>query len=280
MTPSRDISRLLEIMARLRDPQKGCPWDLAQDFQSIAPHTLEETYEVLDAIARDDRTDLQDELGDLLLQIVFYAQMANEAGDFDFGAVVEGITAKLIRRHPHIFADTHAATADDVKMAWDQIKAQEKREKIEIKTQERARRGLPALSVDLSQTRFLDTVRAHLPALQRAYQLTSRAAQVGFDWPNAREVIAKIHEELEECESALASQQKDAIEDEIGDVMFALVNLARHAGVDPERALTRTNHKFITRFGFIEETLHAQGRTLDSASLEDMEALWQKAKNV
>jgi nucleoside triphosphate diphosphatase len=275
MTPSREITRLLDIMKRLRDPETGCAWDIVQTFESIAPHTLEEAYEVLDAIARKDTLDLKEELGDLLLQVVFHAQIASEADEqstFDFGDVVEGITQKLIRRHPHIFADTTASTPEAVKIAWDAIKAQEKSEK----ARERARLGLP---VPPPPTGLLSAIPAHLPALQRAQKLTQKAATIGFDWDNPHDVIAKIREELQECEEALESGHRDAIEDELGDLLFAIINLARHAHVNPEQALTRTNLKFITRFSHIEQTLTSQGRTLQEASLAEMEDLWQQAKN-
>jgi nucleoside triphosphate diphosphatase len=274
MPPSRDIHHLLEIMARLRNRENGCPWDIVQTFQSIAPHTLEEAHEVVDAIARKDLLDLKEELGDLLLQVVFHAQMAHEEDAFDFGDVVEGITKKLIRRHPHIFGEATANTPEAVKVAWDHIKMEEKREKV------RARQdaGLPPLPLSDSKSLLAD-VPAHLPAMQRAERLTRKAATVGFDWPNATDVIAKIREELAECEEALALGSPDTIEDEIGDVLFAVMNLARHAKINPELALARTNHKFMTRFAFIEDALSAQGRSLDEATLEEMEALWQKAKS-
>ena len=271
MTPSSDIARLLEIMAALRTPRTGCPWDLEQDFASIAPYTLEEAYEVVDAIERGDLADLRDELGDLLLQVVFHARMAEEQGSFAFGDVVEAITRKLIRRHPHVFGNTEDLSPEAVKSLWDSIKAEEKAER-------RASRESLGQTPDAHEAGFLSGIPTALPALTRAQKLTAKAAKVGFDWPEAAQVIDKIHEELEEVKEASSSGRKDRIEDEIGDLLFSVTNLARHFGIDPERALRRTNAKFERRFSSIEAALERQDRTLDEASLEEMEKLWVAAK--
>jgi ATP diphosphatase len=268
MTPSRDISGLLDIMAQLRNPGSGCPWDLEQDFSTIAPYTIEEAYEVADAIARGDLDDLRDELGDLLLQVVFHARMAEEKGAFSFGDVVEAITRKMIRRHPHVFADADGKlTPADVKGAWDRIKAEEKAERA-------ARRP----EGDASPRSLLSSVKAGQPALSRAMQLQRKASSVGFDWNDPRAVLHKIREEADEIEAALDRADADELASETGDLLFALVNLARHVGADPEMALRRTNAKFERRFAYIERTLAAQDRSLESASLEEMDALWDEAK--
>jgi ATP diphosphatase len=269
MTPSRDISRLLEIMARLRTPGSGCPWDLEQNFATIAPYTIEEAYEVTDAIARGDLDDLRDELGDLLLQVVFHARMAEEQNAFAFGDVVEAITTKMIRRHPHVFADKDGRlTPSDVKGAWDRIKAEEKAERAAHRPAEEA-----------STQSLLSGVKAGQPALARAMELQRKASGVGFDWNDPRAVLRKIREEADEIEAALDSGDADGLREETGDLLFALVNLARHVGADPELALRGTNIKFERRFGYIERALAAQGRSLESASLEEMDALWNEAKN-
>lgn len=273
LTPSRDIERLLEIMAALRTPDTGCPWDLAQDFATIAPYTIEEAYEVADAIARGDLDDLCDELGDLLLQVVFHARLAQERGAFDFGAVVEAITAKMIRRHPHVFADAQGRDVAAVNVAWDAIKAQEKAQR----AQRRQARGLPP---EPRQGRTLDGVPAGAPALTRAVKLQDKAAKVGFDWPDVRPVLAKIREEIDEVEAEIVSGDRKAAAEEVGDLLFALANLARHLDVDPEAALRGTNQKFVRRFAHIEDRLAQAGRTPDGASLDEMEALWQEAKTV
>jgi ATP diphosphatase len=266
MTPSRDISRLLDIMAQLRNPGSGCPWDLEQDFSTIAPYTIEEAYEVADAIARRDLDDLRDELGDLLLQVVFHARMAEEQGAFSFGDVVEAITRKMIRRHPHVFADSDGRlTSADVKGAWDRIKAEEKAERA-------ARRS------DAAHASLLSSVKAGQPALSRAMQLQRKASSVGFDWNDPRAVLHKIREEADEIEAALDRDDAEELAGETGDLLFALVNLARHVGADPEMALRGTNAKFERRFAYIERALAAQGRSLDQSSLEEMDALWNEAK--
>jgi ATP diphosphatase len=268
--PSRDIDALIAIMAALRTPGTGCPWDLEQDFASIAPYTIEEAYEVADAIARGDLVDLRDELGDLLLQVVFHARMAQEKGLFDFGGVVEAITAKLIRRHPHVFGDARHLPPAEVKALWGRIKAQEKAER-------RAARFAAGLGVDEHQG-LLAGIPSNLPALTRAEKLQAKASTVGFDWNDARQVLAKIREETDEIDVALASGDRSATAEEIGDLLFVVANLARHAGVDPEAALRGTNAKFERRFGFIEQTLSHEGRAPADASLDEMEALWQQAK--
>jgi ATP diphosphatase len=266
MTPSRDISRLLDIMAQLRTPGSGCPWDLEQDFSTIAPYTIEEAHEVADAIVRGDLDDLRDELGDLLLQVVFHARMAEEQNAFSFGDVVEAITRKMIRRHPHVFADAHGkVTPADVKGAWDRIKAEEKAERA-------ARRG------DASHASLLSSVKSGQPALSRAMELQRKASSVGFDWNDPRAVLNKIREEADEIEAALDRGCADELASETGDLLFALVNLARHVGADPEMALRGTNAKFERRFAYIERALAAQGHSLESASLEEMDALWNEAK--
>lgn len=270
MKPSRDISSLLEIMAALRTPVTGCPWDLDQDFASIVPYTIEEAYEVSDAVERHDMVDLKEELGDLLLQVAFHAQLAQEQAFFDFGDVVEAITSKLIRRHPHVFATTKDLTPDQVKALWDSIKAEEKREKAEAR--------LKAGMIEEKPARYLDGVPLQMPALVRAAKLTSKAAKVGFDWPNVEDVLAKIREELQEVEEELPGQNQERIEDEIGDLLFAVANLARHKKIDPENALRRTNAKFERRFAYVEAQLTAQGKLLETATLAQMDDLWNEAK--
>lgn len=270
MEPSSDIKRLIEIMAALRNPQTGCPWDIEQDFATIAPYTIEEAYEVADAIARNDKVDLQEELGDLLLQVVYHAQMAQEAGDFTFGDVVQGITEKMIRRHPHVFGDEQARSARSAKGMWEKIKAQEKAGRREA----RAARGI----ADTQGSGYLDGVPLPLPALTRALKLQEKAATVGFDWGEAKPILDKIEEEIGELRHALESGDHAASEDEFGDVLFAIVNLGRKLRIDPEKALAGTNHKFRTRFHIIERTLAERGRILNDATLEEMEAIWQAAK--
>jgi MazG family protein len=252
------FQRLVDIMARLRAPG-GCPWDREQTFDSIKPYTLEETYEVLDAIDRRDWDDLRGELGDLLLQAVFFAQMASEETLFDIGGSLDAINEKLIRRHPHVFADETARTEGDVRKRWDQIKAAERREK-----------GAPA--------GLLSGVPRALPALVEAQQIASRAAGAGFDWNNAGEVLAKLDEERVEFAEACAQGSHDRIEDEMGDLLFVLVNLARFYKVDPEQALRRTNMKFRRRFEHIERRLADRGKQVSGTPIEELEALWQEAK--
>ena len=263
MTPSRDIGRLIEIMAALRTPKTGCPWDLEQDFSTIAPYTLEEAYEVADAIARNDLGDLQEELGDLLLQVAFHARMAQEQGAFDFGDVVEAITSKLIRRHPHVFGDQEARDPQKVKGLWEEIKAREREAK--------AGRGEPA------QDSALAGVPVTLPALTRALKLQSKAGKVGFDWNDPRAVLRKIREEADEIEAALDHDDPSAAA-EVGDLLFAAVNLARHLDADPEALLRQTNQKFERRFASIEQALATRGKAPQDATLAEMDALWDEAK--
>lgn len=262
---SGDIARLIEIMAALRTPQTGCPWDLEQDFRSIAPYTVEEAYEVADAIERGDLDDLRDELGDLLLQVVFHARMAQEQGVFAFPDVVAAICDKLIRRHPHVFAEGGDLTAEGVTAQWDQIKAAE-----------RAGRGGPA------PKSLLDGAPLALPALTRAVKLQQKASKVGFDWNNAAHVMDKIREETGEIAEELAAPEVNAraVEEEIGDLLFVVANLARHANVDPEQALRGANAKFERRFHHIERRLSEMGTTPEAASLDEMEALWVEAKKL
>ncbi|MDK4737453.1 nucleoside triphosphate pyrophosphohydrolase [Rhizobium sp. CB3171] len=272
MQASRDISRLIEIMAALRNPETGCPWDIVQTFETIKPYTIEEAYEVSDAIERRDMDDLCEELGDLLLQVVFHARMAEEAGEFSFGDVVEAITRKMIRRHPHVFAVSGADTPDAVKLQWEEIKAEEKRERAE----RRARRGI----AEDFKTGFLGSVQRTFPALTEALKLQERAAKVGFDWSAPEPILDKIEEEIDELRVALASGDKAKVSDELGDLIFAVVNIGRHVKADPEQSLRGTNTKFRRRFNHIETTLAAEGETLDGASLERMEDIWQAAKAI
>jgi ATP diphosphatase len=272
MKPSREISRLIEIMAALRTPVTGCPWDLEQNFETIAPYTLEEAYEVADAIAQNDLVNLREELGDLLLQVVYHARMAEEEEAFDFGDIVEGITKKMIRRHPHVFGDENGEKAEHVKGIWERIKAEEKAEK-------QAERD--ALGISERKKGFLDEVPFAFPALQEADKLQRRASKVGFDWNDARLVLAKIREETHELDEELSrtSPDKNRITDELGDTLFALANLARHLDIDPEEALRRTNRKFRRRFSAIEEHAERMDTTLEAMNLDEMENAWQAAKS-
>lgn len=272
MTPARDINRLIEIMAALRTPGTGCPWDLAQSFKTIAPYTLEEAYEVADAIEREDLSGLKDELGDLLLQVVYHSRMAEEAGAFSFGDVVEGVSAKMIRRHPHVFGEASAETPGDVNVLWDRIKAQEN-----------ANKGGGNGSL-------LDAVPSAMPALVRAVKLQSKAAKAGFDWPDTGPVFEKLKEELGEFEAAAraldprggTSDQTESavshVREEFGDILFVMANIARHLDIDPESALRDANRKFVRRFGHIEKRLAEQGRAPSQSTLGEMDALWDEAK--
>ena len=255
------IHELLAIMARLRDPDRGCPWDIEQTFASIAPYTVEEAYEVADAIERGDLDDLRDELGDLLLQVVFHARMAEEAGRFDFDDVVRAIVGKLIRRHPHVFGEEGQRSAEEQTRAWEAIKADER----------------AAKAVDRTAG-VLDDVPTGLPAMTRAVKLTKRAGRVGFDWPSAAEVLEKLREETAELEVEIAAGDHHAMREELGDLLFVCANLARKLDIDPEDALRAANAKFIRRFGAIETALRGQGRFPEQASLAEMEALWTTAK--
>jgi ATP diphosphatase len=260
------MQQLLDIMAQLRNPEGGCPWDLKQDFRSILPHTLEEAYEVADAIESDDRMQLRDELGDLLFQVVFYCQLAREEGSFEFADVAQTMSDKLIRRHPHVFSPsadeaelgTSALDADQVLQKWEAIKQAERDAK--------------------HQHSVLDDVPNALPAMQRSAKLQKRAANVGFDWPDVTPVLANMAEELEEIEQAFASGDKDHTLEELGDLMFACVNMARHLKQDPEQVMRAANAKFERRFRFLETQLVEAGESLESVDLERMEAGWKAAK--
>jgi MazG family protein len=262
--PEEPLSRLLAVMAWLRDRQHGCPWDIEQTFRTIAPYTIEEAYEVADAIARDDLAALKEELGDLLLQVVYHAQMAQEAGAFGFTDVAAAIADKMVDRHPHVFGDATVATAEAQTVSWEARKAAERAA--------RGDGGQPAGT--------LDGIALALPALLRAEKIQKRAARVGFDWKETAPVIDKIEEELGELRAELAKGTiaQDRLVDELGDVLFAVANLARHVKVDPEAALRATNDKFERRFRYIERRLAAVGRSPAEATLEEMEALWQEAK--
>lgn len=262
MSEPGDIATLLRIMARLRDPDDGCPWDLEQDFSTIAPYTIEEAYEVADAIDRGDLADLKDELGDLLLQVVFHAQMASEQGAFDFADVVAAISTKMLRRHPHVFGDgVQAGSAGEVLANWEQIKQRERAD---------------AGNADASA---LAGIARGLPEWQRAVKLQKRAARTGFEWPNAAPVLDKLREEIEEVQAELdAGGNQARLEEEIGDVLFVCANLARHAKVDVGSALRRANHKFERRFRAMEALAAARGQAMPELELEQQEALWQAVK--
>jgi len=253
------IDRLLSIMSRLRDPQRGCPWDVQQSFETIAPYTIEESYEVADAIERKDMGALRDELGDLLFQVVFHAQMAKEQGAFDFDAVATAICDKMERRHPHVFGDATIETAEAQTIAWEEQKRRERAAK---------------------HASILADVPVGLPALTRANKLGKRAAQVGFEWPDVTGALDKVGEELRELRHEIAAGQHDraAIADELGDVLFCVVNVCRYLKVDPEEALRATNGKFERRFGYVEKRLKEQGRSPDQATLEEMDRLWDEVK--
>jgi MazG family protein len=258
-TAGEKFQRLVEIMARLRGPN-GCPWDSEQTFDTIKPYTLEETYEVLDAIDRRDWGELSEELGDFLLQAVFYAQMAEEQSLFRISDVLDAIIQKLIRRHPHVFGDESAPSASDVKRIWGEVKAAEQREK------------------GTRNHGLLASVPRALPALVEAQQIASRAAHVGFDWETPEQVIEKLHEELGELDRARRAASPTELENEIGDLLFVLVNLARFVKVDPEQALRRTNAKFRERFGYIERKLAERGKKIEESNLDEMDELWREAK--
>ena len=274
--PQSEMHRLLEIMARLRNPDGGCPWDLEQTFATIAPYTIEEAYEVADAIAHNDMPHLKEELGDLLLQVVFHAQMASEAGSFTFDDVVKGISDKMVRRHPHVFGDANIKTADAQTANWETIKAAERAAKAEKK------------EGNVRPAGILADVPASLPALLRAQKLQSRAARVGFDWPDTTGVIAKIREELAEVEEAIADADAASVTDkataqahvaeELGDLLFAVTNLARFVKADAETSLRDANIKFIRRFESMETALAQQQRTMSEMTLDELEALWVAAK--
>lgn len=257
-TPPAPIEALREVMRRLRDPQGGCPWDRVQNFASIAPYTIEESYEVADAIERNDMRDLKEELGDLLFQVVFHARMAEEQGLFDFDDVAQAMTDKLIRRHPHVFGDAGHRSAGEQTVAWEAIKAEERKGK--------AKHGI------------LDDVPVGLPALTRAAKLTKRAARVGFDWPSVDEVLDKLDEETAELKAEISAGDLDKARAELGDLLFVIANLARKLDVEPEDALRLTNRKFVRRFATIEDALRAEGKTPEQSNLAEMDALWNRAK--
>lgn len=272
MQDTYSLDDLLHLMARLRDPQHGCPWDLKQSYATIVPYTLEEAYEVADAIERGDFDHLPGELGDLLFQVVYYSQLAREEGRFEFAQVVDGITRKLIRRHPHVFPDGDLYGAPDaakleeaaVKQRWEELKAEERAEK----------------AAAPEQLSLLDDVPSALPALSRAAKLQKRAAQVGFDWPEALPVVDKVREELDEVLEAMSENDAEAVAEEIGDLLFVVSNLARHLKVDPEAALRAANGKFERRFRHIEQALREAGRPIENCSLDELDALWGEAKKL
>ena len=257
---SYSLNDLLAIMARLRDPETGCPWDREQTFQTIAPYTLEEAYEVVDAIERNDIAHLEEELGDLLFQVVYHARMAEEQGAFDFARVVQGLAEKLVRRHPHIFSaeDSSELTFEEVREKWQNIKAQEKQQKAE--------------------SSLLDGIPKNLPALVIAQKLQDKAARVNFDWPDVRLVLDKLKEEIAEIEEAIDQGDQDAVASEVGDFLFAATNLARHLNVDAEQSVRGCNRKFRKRFAFIEQSVAAQGKTMKECTLEELDAFWNEAK--
>ncbi|WP_404402625.1 nucleoside triphosphate pyrophosphohydrolase [Idiomarina seosinensis] len=258
MNEFKGIGALTGVMQRLRDPDNGCPWDLKQSFESLLPYTIEETYEVVDAIQSGDMAAIKDELGDLLFQVVFYAQLANEQGEFSFDDIAEHTANKLIHRHPHVFGtDAERNLSDaEIKAQWEQIKQQER-------TKKNARGSV------------FDDIPSQLPSILKAAKLQKRASSVGFDWPEAEPVYAKIEEEIQEVKDAT---EQEHIEEEVGDLLFAVVNLARHKQVNPERALQRANEKFKSRFQHIEQTLSQQNKQAGDSSLQELEALWQQAK--
>jgi MazG family protein len=257
------IKQLIDIMARLRDPETGCPWDIEQSFETIAPYTIEEAYEVVDAIASGDRNVLLDELGDLLFQVVYYAQMSREEGGFSFDDIASHVSEKMIRRHPHVFGDAEVADSDAQTRAWEAHKAAERSEKAK----------------QTGQPRTLSGIATALPALIRAEKLAKRAARVGFDWVNVDDVVAKIDEELEETKREIAIDAPEArLRDEIGDLLFAVANLARKLDIDPEASLRGTNEKFIRRFAYVEDELASRGKTPEQSNLDEMDRLWEAAK--
>ena len=281
MQPSRDTQRLVEIMRALRDPDTGCPWDIEQSFDTIVPYTIEETFEVVDAIERRDPDDLKEELGDLLLQVVYFSQLAAEAGLFTFEDVVEGITRKMIRRHPHVFGDASARSARSAKGQWERIKAEEKRERLEAR-QKRLDTPVDAGSAAVewavraeTSSSLLDTVPGALPSLTQARKLQEKAAVVGFDWTEPEPIIEKLKEETAEFEAAATAEER---RDELGDLLFTLVNLGRRFEIDPDTALRGTIGKFRERFRLMEGEAEKDGRELAGRSLDELEALWVRAK--
>ena len=267
-TTGTKFDKLVEIMATLRGPD-GCPWDKQQDFNSLKPMLVEEVYEVLEAVENNDSEGLSEELGDLLLHVVFHAQLGQESGQFDIDTVIGKISDKLVRRHPHVFGSETASTPEEVIKNWEAIKAQEKAEKLKNRTPE--------------QRSLLEGIPSKLPAIHEAHQISSRAARVGFDWPDVNGIFDKLQEEVRELKEVISSsgseKKRDRLEDEIGDMLVVIVNIARYLKIDSESALKRANRKFKSRFQFMEKELAGQGKTLDQTSLDEMEALWQKAKS-
>ncbi len=257
-------------MQQLRDPETGCPWDIEQNFKSIAPYTIEEAYEVADAIERDDLLDLKDELGDLLLQVVFHSQMASEANEFNFEDVVDAICDKMTRRHPHVFSGETIESAEAQTKNWESLKAQERALKMSLRSSTEFQ----------AEDSILASVTAKLPSLVRARKLTKTAAKVGFDWSDAGSVMHKVDEELTELKEAIASNDQEHIAEEFGDLMFVMANLARKLKIDPDASLRSANQKFIRRFHFIEKELLKQSKSINDANLEEMDALWEVAKLV
>src|SRR6266446_2449861 len=260
------FERLVEIMATLRGPA-GCPWDKQQDFNSLKPMLVEEVYEVLEAIENNDFDGLSEELGDLLLHVVFHAHLAKEAGRFDIDTVIEKISDKLVRRHPHVFGDESASTPEEVIKNWEAIKAREKAEKLKSRTP--------------NERSLLEGIPTRLPAIHEAHQISSRAARVGFDWPDIEGVLEKLQEEIRELRDAISSPEESRqarLEDEMGDLLFVMINIARFLKIDSESALKRANRKFKTRFQHMESALARSGKSLEDASMAEMEALWQRAK--
>ncbi len=288
--PSRDIAELIDILAALRTPITGCPWDLEQTFATIAPYTLEEAYEVAEAIARGDKTDLKEELGDLLLQVVYHARMAEEENEFAFGDVVEGITRKMIRRHPHVFGDEHARSMGAAKGFWEKIKAEERAEKAAARARRDGGRGEARDEESAASPSLLADIPVGLPALARAVKLQAKAAKVGFDWPSLAPVFDKMREELAEFEAVAlpadprgsgqhaAGNDRDKVEEEFGDLLFVMANVARHLDLDPETALRGANEKFRRRFAYIEQHLAGRGKTPAQSDLTEMDSLWNDAK--
>jgi tetrapyrrole methylase family protein/MazG family protein len=260
-----DIEKLISLVGRLRG-ENGCPWDREQTRETLKPMLIEEAYEVLDALDMDDPDELMDELGDLLFQVVFHAQIARENGEFDLADVIDRSHKKMTGRHPHIFGDADLKTSDEVLKNWEDIKAAEK--------------GVKSASLPESKRSLLDGIPSQLPALHRAYQMTAKASRVGFDWPCLGDILKKLQEEASELLEAKEEESSDRITDEVGDLLFVAVNAARFLGVDPETALRRSNNKFDRRFRFVETSIKQQGRTLNDASLEEMDALWEKAKKI
>ena len=269
------IDQLRDIMRQLRDPAGGCAWDIKQDFASIAAFTLEEAYEVVDAIERGDFDDLKDELGDLLLQVVFHSQMASEQDLFNFDDVAQAISDKMLRRHPHVFGDVSFSTEVELKASWEAIKAEERR----LKLSRNGGDGGLAADAQIAPASALDGVASNLPALKRADKIQKRAARVGFDWPNISPVWDKLAEEISEVREAIDAQDADAINDEIGDLLFTVVNLARHAGIDSEAAMRQASAKFERRFRLVESYALADGKELGNLDLEGLDALWDRAKD-